>query len=180
MAILQICKNIELISINILDSKLTTDGRVLIHAFRYALSYSPDIINLSLGTLKWRYKLSLWKIARQAIKQNTIVVAAMSNSGDKSYPASMKGVVGVKGDIEMDYKCYRYGDGYFYTNSNADWIPGVDRIIGGVRVEGSSISTAIMTGHIAELISTHSNLGVREVLEHLKHTTKNSKKREGI
>jgi hypothetical protein len=43
MIIRDICENVEFISVNILNERLTTDGRVLIHAFREALSYKPDI-----------------------------------------------------------------------------------------------------------------------------------------
>lgn len=168
MSIRHICSSVEFISINILNERLKTNGRVLIHAFRQALSYKPDIINLSLGTTSWQYKLSLWQIVRQAERQNTIVVAAAENRGQKCYPAYIKGVAAVKGDFYEKYSCYGYENGFFYAPCHINGIEALKNFEGAADASGSSISAAYMTGYIALERYKNDYTSVRETMKHIK------------
>jgi hypothetical protein len=150
LIIRHICSNVEFISINILNDNISTDGRVLLYAMSKAFDYHPDIIHMSLGTTKWKYKGYIRKITKEADRQNISLVAAANNQGSVSYPAYVKGVFGVKGGNFKEIMQYSYRDDFFYAPLNASGIQGYD----GKDLKeacGTSISAAYITGHIANI-----------------------------
>lgn len=175
LIIKHLCDSIELISINILNERLKTNGKVLTYAFEHALAYNPNIINLSLGTTSLRYKLPLWWLVKKAAKQNTIVVSAAENSGRICYPAYIKGVVGVKGDKNEENAGIRYEDGFFYAPSHIDRIKGIEHLIKMTERSGTSISAAYITGYIASILSNYDNTSNRKTINNIKSTLIKSK-----
>ena len=168
MIIRDICENVEFISVNILNERLTTDGRVLIHAFREALLYKPDIIHLSLGTTRWRYKLPLKKLVKKATKNGVIIVSAANNEGIKSYPAFIKGVVGVKGYSAINKTDFFYNDGFFNAPMGTKNIRGISELEHSDRAVGNSMAAAYITGHIAMNYNRQSTEGVEDFIEKIK------------
>ncbi|MCX7920904.1 MAG: S8 family serine peptidase [Clostridia bacterium] len=169
MIIRNICKNVEFISMNILNERLATDGRILICAFHQALDYKPDIIHLSLGTTRWRYRFALRKIVKEAEKNNIIVVSAANNEGLKSYPAYTKGVVGVKGRADITgYREFWYQKGFFYAPLGVRDIYGINEIDNGERSVGNSMAAAYITGHIASIKCSKNIKSNAEIIEYLK------------
>ncbi len=160
LIIRHICSSVKFISINILNDNVSTDGRVLLHAISKAFDYRPDIIHMSLGTTKWRYKGYMKKIIREADRQNITLVAAASNHGLVSYPAYVKGVFGVKGGDFKEITQYGYQDGFFYAPLSAAGISGY----GGKDLKeacGTSVSAAYISGHIANIKLNGGNLNNR-------------------
>ena len=161
------CKNIDIISINILNKKLATDGRILIHAFDKALAYKPDIIHLSLGTTKWIYRFPLYRLVTLAGKNNCIVVAAASNTGIKSYPSHFKNVIRVKSARMPCYTDISYNNGYFFAHHDAKEIlaynsyPQIDGYC------GTSYAAAYITGHIAEAILANKSKDKTQIINYL-------------
>ncbi len=147
LIIRHICPKVELISINILNERLATDGRVLIYALEKALEYKPNIIHLSLGTTKKRYKWYLNNIIKRARKTNIIIVSAANNEGIRSYPAYLKGVIGVK-TIDRNYRENHYDGKFYYILDDAQNIRGVNELKN-KSMTGNSISAAFITGYIA-------------------------------
>jgi subtilisin family serine protease len=167
LIIKSICNNVEFISINILNEKLTTDARVLIQALEYSLKLKPDIIHLSLGTTRWLNRFPLKDIVKTAKKDKVIIVAAANNEGIKSYPSSLKGVVGVKSKEINDYNDFYFKNNYFYAPFNADNVAGVSEIAKS-SVVGTSMSAAFITGHIAGIKSNTMNSEPNEIIRILK------------
>lgn len=162
LIIRHICSSVEFISMNILNENAATDGRVLMYAMSRAFDYKPDIIHMSLGTTKWRYKRYVKKIVKEAYRQNVVLVAAANNEGHVSYPACVKGVFGVKGRDLKDSAHYRYKDGFFYAPFSGAGVKGY----GGTDLKnacGTSMSAAYMTGHIANLMMENGHLGNEEI-----------------
>lgn len=160
-----ICKNIEIISINILDNDLKSDGRILIYAIKQALELKPQIINLSLGTTLHNYKLRLSKLIKKANKKNIIVVSAAENSGKISYPAFIKGVVGVKGCDNAD-NCMDYKDNFFIGPSNVtDVLEVINMNI--PNACGNSISAAYITGYIARLMENNKIRDRKDIINNI-------------
>lgn len=155
MIIRHICSDVQFISINILDENLLSDGRVLIYSLNRVLEYKPDIIHMSLGTLKKRYIFSLKKIIKKAYKKKIQLVAAAENSGRVSYPAYLRGVFGVKSDNFDNYMLYSYKNGFFYApsqiyrNSN-------------INARGTSMSAAYISGHLAVVLKNKDNISYEE------------------
>jgi subtilisin family serine protease len=168
MIIRDICENVEFISVNILNERLTTDGRVLIHAFREALSYKPDIIHLSLGTTRWRYKFPLKRLVKEATGKDVVIVSAANNQGIKSYPAFIKGVVGVKGYRLINKSEFFYENNFFYAPIGTKNISGISELEHGDKEIGNSMAAAYITGHIAMKYDLKSTKGIEDFIEKIK------------
>ncbi|MCX8129649.1 MAG: S8 family serine peptidase [Clostridia bacterium] len=158
LLIRHICKNVEFISINILNERLVSDARVLLCAFKRAVEIKPDIVHLSLGTTKWKYRFALNTIVRHARKNNIIVVAAANNEGKKSYPAYLRGVIGVKARVMKDNNPFDYQDGFFYAPLDTKGIEEFETLGVSDYATGSSVAAAYMTGYIASLISSRKKI----------------------
>lgn len=150
LIIRHICSNIELISLNILNENAATDGRILLYAMSRALDYQPDIIHMSLGTTRWKYKRHIKRILREANRRNIALVAAASNQGSESYPAGINGVFGVKSGSFKENQHYSYRSGFFYAPFSGAGIPGYG-LEDLSEASGTSISAAFITGHLANI-----------------------------
>lgn len=168
MIVRHICENIQLISLNILNERLSTDGRILVHALEKALLYKPDIINLSLGTTKWRYKFKLKEIVEKAAKNDTIIVAAAHNEGRVSYPAYLNGVLGVKASHPTDLSIIYYKNNFFYAPSGVDGIKDINEICIGGNIKGTSMSAAYITGYIARMKYSNRLLKASEIINYFR------------
>lgn len=146
-----IYENVEFIDINILDDELSSNGHVFLEALEYCENINPSIINLSLGTTKKRYWLSMKKIIKRLNQKNVIIVAAENNSKGRSYPANLTGVIGVKGSDLIDCSQYAFNDGFYYTSSMIPKVLISEK--SQERIYGNSIACGFMTGHICKAIN---------------------------
>lgn len=147
-----ICPDAKLMDVNIFDENLKTSSKVLLNALSHVIDYEPDIIHMSLGTLKKCYNRYFKKVIREAKRKNILLVAAAEETGKKSYPAYLKGVIGVKPDDDLKERQYCYHKGFFYAPPG---IEGITRLKCKDVFEeyyGSSMSAAYITGHLAEMI----------------------------
>ncbi len=160
--------DVELIDINILDEKLETNGQIMIQALKKALSFKPDIINLSLGTNNIRYVFELRKLIKEAVKNKIIIVAAYSNNNKITFPAMMKNVVGVKRMSTLKSgvtlkSIYFYKNSIFYAPDSAKTIYHLKCKPCSYNMRGNSISAAYISGELS-LIANDKNLTIRDVL----------------
>lgn len=162
MIIRHICSEVEFISVNILDENLLTDGRVLAYSLSRVFDYNPDIIHMSLGTVKKRYILPLRKIVKEAQKLNIHLVAAANNLGKASYPAYLKGVFGVKSGVFSDDTQYSYNQGFFCTPPSTYGIECIQRVPDIRNARGTSMSAAYISGHLAEILKNENKLSYKE------------------
>jgi hypothetical protein len=166
MVIRDICPDIKIRSINILDENLTSDGRILLSAMEFALSDPPDILHLSLGTTKLRYWLALKSLVKKAQRAGTVIVAAAENSGKRSYPAFFKGIAGVKSDTTLNEKTnFYYQDGFFYAPCEFKMVRGSNEIP--INTGGNSIAAAFITGHFAKSMYTNDFSGAIDPVKSL-------------
>ena len=169
--------DIDLISINVLNERLATDFRVLLHALYYSLDeLKPNIIHLSLGTTKLSHYFYLRDIVEKAIANDVIIVSSADNSIKPSLPAFMKGVLGVKSSFDFD--SYSYGfDGWFFRAS-----PTLNGISGSDCLErqdyiGNSLAAAYITGQIAKIVQRDGWTGRENILAKLKEKSTKIKNR---
>ncbi len=173
LIIRHICSDVEFISINILNENLTTDGRVLAYALSQIFDYEPDIIHLSLGTLKKRYIFPLRKIVNEAKRLNIPLVAAAHNLGKISFPAYFKDVIGVKADFFDNCMQYSYKRGFFYAPIGTTGIECIQQILSIRDAKGTSMAAAYITGQLAQILKNNNNLTPKEAKEALiKNITK--------
>jgi hypothetical protein len=149
MIIRHICNDVQFVDINILDENLSCDGRILITAMEKALEYEPDIMHLSLGTTKFRYKSALQRIVNTACKLNCLTVAAANNRNIKSYPAFLKNVIAVKCSMENDKRSIYYRDGFWFAPPSAAGVAGIEQM-NYCNMMGSSMAAAYITGYMAK------------------------------
>jgi hypothetical protein len=128
----------------------------------------PDIIHLSLGTTRWRYKFPLKKLVKEAIGKDVIIVAAANNQGIKSYPAFMKGVVGVKGHGGINKSEFFYENNFFYAPIDIKNISGISELEHVEMAVGNSMAAAYITGHIAMKYDLKSTKGINDFIEKIK------------
>jgi subtilisin family serine protease len=166
LIIKHICSNVEFISVNILNENLNADGRVLIYAMEQTLQFKPDIIHMSLGTTKWRHILPIKSIVRQACKENIILVSAANNEGLRSYPAYLKGVVGVKAFGRGGYEDIYFEEGFYHAPFHTMGIPGIEELKR-KNQGGSSMAAAYITGAIARIKFESNSATTEEVKTHL-------------
>lgn len=148
--ILSLCSKIKFVSINILNSRLRSDGRILIHAIRHAINCGVDIINLSLGTTNPLYWFNLQRIMLMCRRKGIIVVAAGENRGKRSYPSSTWGVVRVAKNCSLtDNSKYTYSNGWYFGPHSANGLEAIQA--NSLQINGNSAAAAFITGHIANL-----------------------------
>lgn len=90
----------ELYSIKILDDKGKGIIEKLEPAFDWCCEREIQLVNLSFGTTHFQDKPAIRKIVNHYANRGMIIVAAASNSGYKSFPASLSNVIGAaSGDL---------------------------------------------------------------------------------
>jgi hypothetical protein len=160
----QICPNIEIYSIKILDSNLNSSGPQLKAALNLALKIKPHIINLSLGTTNPSYKKYLKKIIKRAKKNNTVIVCAKNNYDIKSYPSCLKEVIVVAGKDYESKNYLSYHENMFFAPFKLIDIKH-SSIMGNKSLFGNSFAAAYITGHIANLINECNTSNLKSVKE---------------
>lgn len=159
---------IEFISVNILNERLSTDGRVLLYALQRTLEYKPDIIHLSLGTTRLKYILPLKKLVKRALRENISIVCAANNQGKRSYPAFLKGVFGVKADAAYKSENIGYRTKFYYAPLRAENLQILPERPLLEEVSGTSFSAAYITGHIAKMKYSNSLVKHEDIVNSLK------------
>ncbi|WP_202710732.1 S8 family serine peptidase [Sporosalibacterium faouarense] len=168
MIIKDLCKSVNFISMNILNERLLSDGRILISSFIRAMKLDPDIIHLSLGTEKLRYKFKLKRLMKKARRKGIIVVTALSNNGNDSYPSNDKNVIRVAGAINLhDKEKFFYRNKVFYAPIYLANINGQE-LLRNKLVKGNSFAAAYITGHICRLMEIYPNLKSEPIRNHFK------------
>ena len=91
------CKNIELISIQVLNSENKGSINDLIYAIQLCICMRVNVINLSLGTISdGKYLTQLNEVCELAANRNIVIFASNSNQiNSVSYPACFKSVISV-------------------------------------------------------------------------------------
>lgn len=92
------CPEVEIISVQALDRQGRCSLDVLEYSLEYVSSLQVDIVNLSLALID-SANISVIKSQCRKINDNKIIVSALGNHMTKSYPASMKCNIGVRGSI---------------------------------------------------------------------------------
>ncbi|SLM86981.1 S8 family serine peptidase [Vagococcus fluvialis] len=88
-------KNIIFYCLPVLDDKNTTSVEKLKKALKWCIKNNIDVINLSLGTIKYKDIMKLHYILNKVTKKS-VVFAAMSNNNKFCYPCCHPQVIGVE------------------------------------------------------------------------------------
>ena len=136
--------NAEFLPVKIFESELITTMDILCKAIYWCVEHHCHIINLSLGTLDERDSDVLKEACDFAHKHQTFIVAATSNDGQPSIPASFPNVFGVAGgkvNGKFDYFYDPHEKIQFVARGDRqrlNWLEGKQIFMGGIELRGSA------------------------------------------
>ena len=157
------------------DIRIFEDGSAemedLVTALEYCISCGVQVINLSCGTLNYldykKVKHTLYKLLRG----NVLVVSAFNNQGIMSFPASCRGVFGVREDFGKRLKGGEYGFQEFkggrLENSIVAHIGAVEINGSKLDVSANSYAAPVITGEIVRILKNDPGCSFRQVLKRL-------------
>lgn len=110
------CKTKDLVKIfNLAVKEPNKNGSVcdFVEALKWCEKNRIDVINVSIGSVSDSDREIISKAVEKLIKKDILVCAAISNRNEYTYPASLKGVIGVKHNIRYFHgrlKCVENSD----------------------------------------------------------------------
>lgn len=144
--------------IKIFEEELVSDVQQLVSAIEWGIDHKLNILNLSLGTTNDSELDELERVCEKAKENNMFIVAAVSNEGKESYPASFQSVFAVDaGRVRGKYS-------YFFDPAQSvqfiargdrqrlDWLDGKQIFMG-----GTSFAAPHITAIIALLLQKYPN-----------------------
>jgi Subtilase family len=140
-----------LIPVKVFDRRLTTTGRALAAAIRWAVAQKVAIVNLSLGTTNPEHRQLLADVVAEARNAGMVIVAAAPTEDHAWLPGGLPGVIGV----ELDWSCPRESCQVLTNDAGVVRVraSGFPRPIPGVppdqNLKGQSFAVANATGLIA-------------------------------
>jgi hypothetical protein len=158
-------------SVKVLNESSKTTGAQLIKAIEWCLKNNIGIVNLSLGSTDINEKENIYRVINEAVNAGMIIVAASSNDGKITYPASFSKVVGVK-----TLRQQPQGEGYIYNYNSVDGVdifaPSVHKLINYFEEEESSrcnsFAAPYVTAQVYNMIEksheTYSALDIKHML----------------
>lgn len=101
----------ELYAVRVFTDRLKTSARALVAAIDWAAERRVRVVNLSLGTLREEHAPMLEGAVERLGAVGGIVVAAETAGGQRWWPGSLPGAVGVVMDEELPRGCVAVGGG---------------------------------------------------------------------
>jgi subtilisin family serine protease len=151
----------EYYAVKVFHDTFRTSITQLIEAITWALDHRMDVINLSLGTRNPAHAASFTPLIDAALAQGSVLVSAIEAQGERAYPGSLPGVIGVGVDINCPRDQFRHDSGVFLSSPYPRSLPGVpvERNLSGI-----SFAVANMSGIIANALMHTSAGQLREAL----------------
>ena len=148
--ILRFAADVEVMSLRVFDRQSVCEFAAVLAALRHALTWSPALINLSLGTTSLRHRGALREIVVAAAERGSRIVAPVSYGGLPCDPGNIDGVEAVVADPNvppMLPQLRRHGDRlvWFASPLPPTDDDGVRRLV----ARGDSLAVATVTGCLA-------------------------------
>lgn len=152
--------------VKILDNNAKTNSKALLIALNYLLEKDIRLINLSLATIEEKYFEEISEICNLLKQRGKIIVCSLDNRNNRSFPAVLDSVIGVRGSIFNSSEHFWYNK-TLKIQCVADIIPVYIPTINGAYwlFGGNSKATALFTGHIANILSQHPDISFEQLNE---------------
>ena len=149
----------EVYAVRVFTDRLKTSVRALVAAVDWAAEHRVRLVNLSLGTLREEHADMLEGAVERLGVAGGIVVAAETAGGQRWWPGSLPGAVGVVMDEDLPRGCVAVGGGVGRgVVAAAPYprpIPGVPRER---NLSGISFAVANATGMLARVLEGQSEV----------------------
>lgn len=154
----------SLLSVRVLSDNLKGRGTVFAAGLRWAIESGAQVINCSLSSSRVDYKSLFQDIADEAYFGGAILVCAVNNVPNESFPATFASVISVAAHDGHDPMVWDANP----TPPVDFGAPGIDTEVawrggGRVRATGNSFAAPHIAGHVARLLSKHPGLTPYEV-----------------
>lgn len=160
--------DIQLFIVKILNKGALANHESLIKALEYLLDIDVKIINLSLSVKYWSDIDRLYKLCKKLVAQGKIIISALANKCESSFPAIFDNVIGVRGIKNSRNTLYKYNKKHtIQCECDADPIilPGINSKYG--LFMGNSKATALFTGHISKIITGEDYFALQEKIKNI-------------
>lgn len=165
----RIAPDIGFYIVKILNKDAETHSKALLQALKHLLEKDIRLINLSLATVEEIFAEEIKEVCNLLKQRGKIIVCSLDNRNNKSFPAILDSVIGVKGGI------FKSQEQFWYNRASeiqciADIVPVYAPTINGAYwlFGGNSKATALFTGHIANILTRQPDISfeqLNEVLE---------------
>ena len=139
----------EVYAVRVFTDRLKTSVRALVAAIDWAVERRVRVVNLSLGTLREEHAAMLEGAVGRLGAAGGIVVAAETAGGQRWWPGSLPGAMGVVMDEELPRGCVAVGGGVVAAAPYPRPIPGVPRER---NLSGISFAVANASGMLARVL----------------------------
>lgn len=165
----RIATNTDFYIVKILNKDAETNSKALLQALKYLSSMNIRLINLSLATIDEEYLEEIKEVCNLLRQSGKIIVCSLDNRNNRSFPAVLDSVIGVRGGIFNSQELFWFNRAY-EIQCVADIVPIYAPTINGAYwlFGGNSKATALFTGHIANILSEQPDISfekLNEVLE---------------
>lgn len=155
----RIAPEAELYSVRVLGSRLSGKGVVFAQGIRWAIDHRMNVANLSLSTGKRDYFSPFHELADEAYFHNLMLVCAVNNVPNPSYPSQYASVFSVACNDGKDPMHFEYNP----SPPVEFGAPGLDLEVawlGSETIEatGNSFAAPHIAGLVARLLSKHPGL----------------------
>lgn len=151
--------DVELYSIRVLGVKLTGKSVVFVAGLRWAIEQGMNVVNLSLSTGKRDYFDAFHELADLAYFKNVMLVSAINNVPNPSYPSEFAAVFSVAAHEGKDPLNFDYN-----PNPPVEFgAPGIDLEVawqdgGTIEATGNSFAAPHIAGIVARILGKHPRL----------------------
>lgn len=162
--------DMELFDIRIFEDG-SADIEDLITALEYCISCGVQLINLSCGTINYFDYKKVRHTLNKLLRRNVLVVSAFSNQGIMSFPASCRGVFGVREDFGKCLKEGEYGFQKFMGGRlENSLVAHIDTVVlngSKMDVSANSYAAPVITGEIVRILKNDPGCSFGQVLKRL-------------
>ena len=169
--IFSIAPEASIYSVSVLDAQLKSSTECVKEAVTWCARNDIKVINLSLGTTNEMHQRSYSILAHAAYYRDLILVSANVNSPERSYPARLSSVIGVRATARKNTELVEMG--YARNNEIEFLAPGIQVRVpwldGGFMYQtGNSFAAPHVTGIVCRIVEAFPGCSPFEVKAILK------------
>ena len=138
----------EIYAVRVFDDRLRTSVRALVAAIDWAAERGVQVVNLSLGTVREDHAEVLAGAVGRLAEVGGVVVGAAEADGQRWWPGSLPGAVGVVMDEDLPRDCVEVRDRVVAGAPYPRPIPGVpvERNLNGISFAVANVSGMVARG----------------------------------